>query len=516
MHSPVQASTSISYRTLATGSEEPSAFSPARSGSQVSYGNAAGSAGSSTASSPTGTDTSRSSSVPSRYAAGSRIIPPVLPPPKPVTDWKVFKDASGKEYYYSRRLRRSTWTTPDSLRPPEEQRPITEPSNAVNGEPAHKPAEEVPKRVAKVTPPTRKALQTFGDWCEVFDEPTQKRYYHNKVTKATQWNPPPGWPVEAVSAVSSVQPGSVSSDQRVPVAPSASSSLLATSNAQAVVSSVDPVVSSGQPVPALSSGRPATTAPPTVPSSSTLLVRDTQTVSSSAQSPSSSVPSPSSSLNTSPSDPAGPDRSSGPPLPQPWKRAWDPATNRSYYVNTVTKETTWNRPGAPSEVWATAVDPATQRVYYFNKETRESRWTPPNGLQAPEQQSTHQSTHQSALPQPLHMSPVRRGHSVGAHRPSRLRVEIPVTPADSPAPSPHLSLSPLSASNVLDPHDIWRQRRERKAASMTLPSPAALPSPALPSVRVRSKCLCVCVCATVVALVSLHACHRVSQCASLL
>merc|ERR1712048_1444472 len=36
-----------------------------------------------------------------------------------------------------------------------------------------------------------------------------------------------------------------------------------------------------------------------------------------------------------------------PPLPEGWEELTDPNTGRTYYVDHVTKKTSWERPGAP-------------------------------------------------------------------------------------------------------------------------------------------------------------------------
>ena len=46
----------------------------------------------------------------------------------------------------------------------------------------------------------RKPLCTQGDWCAVMDAAADRVYYCNKVTKATQWSPPPHWDAAAEDA----------------------------------------------------------------------------------------------------------------------------------------------------------------------------------------------------------------------------------------------------------------------------------------------------------------------------
>ena len=86
-----------------------------------------------------------------------------------------------------------------------------------------------------------------------------------------------------------------------------------------------------------------------------------------------------------------------PPAPPPppassWSSCVDPASGRTYYVNSATGETSWQpppqapaapapKPSAPlpppASSWSACVDPASGRTYYVNSATRETSWTSP-------------------------------------------------------------------------------------------------------------------------------------------
>jgi hypothetical protein len=87
-------------------------------------------------------------------------------------------------------------------------------------------------------------------------------------------------------------------------------------------------------------------------------------------------------------------------LPQGWESAFDPSTQRTYYKNTVTRQTQWHKPtlpvvrAAPAPVqhrvvqpqvqaqalprgWQQAADPRTGRIFYKNNITRQTSWNRP-------------------------------------------------------------------------------------------------------------------------------------------
>jgi hypothetical protein len=266
---------------------------------------------------------------------------------KGASDWKALKDASGRTYYYSRSLRRASWTHPDGSNPePDISTSVGGSLEAV----ASTTAQVSPvagQHVGQSNPNGRRSLSTQGDWVCVFDGATQQKYYYHRPSKITQWSPPQGWnalleePVEPSNSVSSTTIGVYE-----PTTPS----LIETGG---TTHTIAPIIEEDKAT--VEYGMSELSLPPPAPASQSSLR-----------------------------------------LPYPWKRAVDPSSGSSYYINTVTRETTWNRPRSDDFVspllttsaytspspWMSAVDPISNRVYFFNRITLESSWTVPPGLLA--------------------------------------------------------------------------------------------------------------------------------------
>ncbi|KPA77996.1 hypothetical protein ABB37_06760 [Leptomonas pyrrhocoris] len=83
-------------------------------------------------------------------------------------------------------------------------------------------------------------------------------------------------------------------------------------------------------------------------------------------------------------------------LPQEWEQRVDQRTGRTFYVNHITKTTTWTMPtavpppafaastnSAPNEEWEARVDPASGRTFYVNHRTKQTSWTRPAPVSLP-------------------------------------------------------------------------------------------------------------------------------------
>lgn len=88
-------------------------------------------------------------------------------------------------------------------------------------------------------------------------------------------------------------------------------------------------------------------------------------------------------------------------LPLGWVERWDAATQRPYYANTSTRDTTWVRPegsrnsssrgsNVADNCWLQRTDAASGRSYYVNATTRQSSWSLPEGAQLQERQQQRQ------------------------------------------------------------------------------------------------------------------------------
>lgn len=65
-----------------------------------------------------------------------------------------------------------------------------------------------------------------------------------------------------------------------------------------------------------------------------------------------------------------------------WEMRKDPISGRPYYVNPVTRERSWRRPGGHAEVWERRTDAKSGRTYFLNIDTKQSSWNLPIPLGA--------------------------------------------------------------------------------------------------------------------------------------
>ena len=85
-----------------------------------------------------------------------------------------------------------------------------------------------------------------------------------------------------------------------------------------------------------------------------------------------------------------------------WKESVDPSSGRTFYTNTQTRQTTWERPpelggagaaagagsgaggggggGGGAGPWQERKDPSSGKTYYVNTATRETSWSRPPGM----------------------------------------------------------------------------------------------------------------------------------------
>jgi hypothetical protein len=62
-----------------------------------------------------------------------------------------------------------------------------------------------------------------------------------------------------------------------------------------------------------------------------------------------------------------------------WAEKLDRNSNRNYYINAESGESSWTRPQDWANPWSERWDASTNRTYYINRETKESSWVKPPG-----------------------------------------------------------------------------------------------------------------------------------------
>jgi hypothetical protein len=61
-----------------------------------------------------------------------------------------------------------------------------------------------------------------------------------------------------------------------------------------------------------------------------------------------------------------------------WVSKVDPASGKTYYINTVTKNSQWDPPSKEMSNWVSEIDPTSGKSYYRNITTNKSQWHPPS------------------------------------------------------------------------------------------------------------------------------------------
>ena len=82
-----------------------------------------------------------------------------------------------------------------------------------------------------------------------------------------------------------------------------------------------------------------------------------------------------------------------PPIPQHYEMRTDNNTGRPYYVDHLTRTTTWERPLPLPENWERRKDNASGRIYFVDHQTRRTQWEHPNATNAANNRNNQQNQH---------------------------------------------------------------------------------------------------------------------------
>jgi WW domain len=135
-------------------------------------------------------------------------------------------------------------------------------------------------------------------------------------------------------------------------------------------------------------------------------------------------------------------------LPDDWVEALDPTSDQVYYYNSVTHETSWEKPGVPlPNDWVETTDPTSGQIYYYNAVTQETSWDRPtegHDTLTPEPAQTAFEPSPESAPDSF-VPPFSTTESIPLMGGSN---GVESTPTEAFAPPPAADPSPVSASDV--------------------------------------------------------------------
>lgn len=296
-------------------------------------------------------------------------------PSTATSDWIETVDPStGQSYYYNAKTNETSWTKPEEMRDGREETPT-------------------------------------GDWTEATDPSSGKTYYYNTKTGETSWEKPVAMETvvaEPNSASAEASPEEMSKEEEGNDADAAPVEQTTTELGEAKDSEqkelkVEPQLEeelSNQDTlePAVVGESDAVEKKENeqsddVPQKNAIDKGQGETNIESTEEPTELDPQEESTTKEAESEQSSAvvvTRSESSTLPDDWVEVPDPSSGKSYYYNSKTQETSWEKPrvvtndgGAaqPNETlavgWVEVQDPSSGRSYYFNQTTNETSWEKP-------------------------------------------------------------------------------------------------------------------------------------------
>jgi hypothetical protein len=310
------------------------------------------------------------------------------------SDWTEATDpSSGKVYYYNAKTGETSWEKPASV---------------VEGE-----TEETEKELKQAEEKTISGLPE--GWTEVKDPSSGKVYYYNPQTEETRWEKPEehGEPAteptaeqptevdkttttDDVSAEVIVETKEAEKQEQAETqqTPDAEVSNMADDQVE-----IEKTVNEDE---AVEQPEESVKDPIIVPGAAESTPSDSEEERDAAEEKTQTAEE-SSSENETKDSVAGEDskehfvameeeKEQGSDLPEDWVEVPDPSTGKSYYYNSKTQETSWEKPSKPTqqgeptgeeniealaEGWVACEDHSTGQCYYYNQQTNETSWEKP-------------------------------------------------------------------------------------------------------------------------------------------
>jgi hypothetical protein len=365
-------------------------------------------------------------------------------PSRSNNDWvEVADPTSGKSYYFNSKTNETSWENPNPPTAAPARAPVAAaPSSAESASSLF----ESPPNSSGVTTPATASITATGEskepidsetkqeeipaafspittsddtsngWVEVADPTSGKSYYFNSKTNETSWDNPN--PPTAARAPVAPAPSSAESASNLFESPPNSSGVTtpATVSITATGESKEPTDSETKQEEIPAAFSPITTSDDTSndwvevadPTSGKTYYFNSKTNETSWHNPNASTAVAAAvEESTTATEQDSNDDSD-------WSESLDPSSGKSYYYNSKTGETSWEKPTSTTvdeatdtatatttadnetsqdaSAWVEATDPSSGNIYYYNSATGETSWERPSALDSEEKSSSPEST----------------------------------------------------------------------------------------------------------------------------